>query len=298
MEEKNYFLAKWLNQEITEEELKKHVSEDEIRSYKKIIAATQQLKTPDFNKEKVLETVLNSKKSKVRKLNFTKHIYKVAALIAVIFATYWFTSNQTDEFSTQYSEKTNFNLPDNSKVELNAGSTASFKTKNWTNNRTIKLNGEAYFKVEKGSKFSVETKHGIISVLGTQFNIIARENFFEVVCFEGLVSVDYNKKSIKLPAGNSLKIMNTIESKNTNITDSKPSWIDNSSTFKSMPYSYVIDEFERQYNVEITYPSDIENSLFTGNFEHNKLELALKAISIPMDLNYSINKGKVVLTLK
>jgi len=33
----DYFLAKWLNKEITEKELKNYLSEDEIRSYKKIL---------------------------------------------------------------------------------------------------------------------------------------------------------------------------------------------------------------------------------------------------------------------
>ena len=45
----NYFLAKWLQGEITEEELLKHISTDELRSYKKIISTSKNLKSPDFN---------------------------------------------------------------------------------------------------------------------------------------------------------------------------------------------------------------------------------------------------------
>lgn len=298
MEEKNYYLAKWLNNEITEEELKEFLSEEEIRAYKKIAAETQLLKTPDFKQKEILKTVLESKKPKVRKLSFYKHFYKVAALIAVIFATYWFTSNQTESYRTQLAEKITFELPDNSVVELNADSKVTFQPKKWNKNRDLNLNGEAYFKVEKGSKFSVNTSNGIVSVLGTQFNVTSRKNFFEVVCFEGLVSVSYNSKEVKLPKGTSIKILDNKEVFVSKVKSEKPSWIENTSTFKSMPYSYVIDEFERQYNVKITYPSAIKNNLFTGNFEHNKLELALKAISIPMNLTYTINNNKVLLALE
>lgn len=298
MEEKNYYLAKWLNNDITEEELKEFLSEEEIRAYKKIATETQLLKTPYFKQKEILKTVLESKKPKIRKLSFYKHFYKVAALIAVIFATYWFTSNQTESYTTQLAEKITFGLPDNSVVELNADSKVTFQPKKWNKNRDLNLNGEAYFKVEKGSKFSVNTSNGIVSVLGTQFNVTSRKNFFEVVCFEGLVSVSYNSKEVKLPKGTSIKILDNNEVSVSKVKSEKPSWIENTSTFKSMPYSYVIDEFERQYNVKITYPSAIKNNLFTGNFEHNKLELALKAISIPMNLTYTINNNKVLLALE
>ena len=55
--EKNYFLAKWLNGEITEETLMEHVSEDEIRAYKKIISATNQLESPSFDAQENLEKI-------------------------------------------------------------------------------------------------------------------------------------------------------------------------------------------------------------------------------------------------
>ena len=69
--DKNYFLAKWLNHEITEEELLKHISVDEFESYKKIVSATEALKTPDFNTEEALKK-LARKKSIIRKKLFKK----------------------------------------------------------------------------------------------------------------------------------------------------------------------------------------------------------------------------------
>ena len=131
----NYFLAKWLNNEITEAELKNHLSEEEIRAYKKIISASNQLETPAYNAEEALEKIkLKHSKSKVKRLSFINFFYKVAAVLAIIVASYYFISDKNTTYATNFAEKTNFELPDNSNVHLNADSEITFKPKNWKNN--------------------------------------------------------------------------------------------------------------------------------------------------------------------
>jgi len=289
---RNYFLAKWLNNEITEEEL---------HSFRRIIATTDQLKIPSFNAEEALKKMkpLHQKKSKVKKVNFLKYSYRVAAMLAILFSAYYFVSNKDTEYNTQLAEKINFELPDNSKVNLNADSEITFKANKWNKKRELNLKGEAYFSVEKGSKFTVNTSLGSVSVLGTQFNVQVRDAYFEVFCYEGLVSVNYNNKTIKLPAGSSFKVLNSNTEFSNSITETKPSWLKNNSSFASVPYSYIINELERQYNIEVTYDKALENTLFTGNFTHTNLETALKAICIPLNLNFTIfNENKVSISMQ
>ena len=284
----NYFLAKWLANEISEAELKKHISEEDLRAYKKIVSTTNTFETPEFYAhENLAKLDLSKSKTKVRKLNFTKYIYRVAAVFAIIFATYYFVENRTQQYNTTIAEKINFELPDNSSVDLNADSKIAFNPVNWKKNRNLSLSGEAYFKVAKGAKFTVNTTMGNVTVLGTQFNVIARSNYFEVVCYEGLVSVTYKNNTIKIPAGSSFKVLNSEIKFNKFVSETAPLWIQNISSFKSMPYWYVINELERQYNISITYNQKYSDSLFTGNFEHSNLENALKAITIPLNLNYT-----------
>jgi ferric-dicitrate binding protein FerR (iron transport regulator) len=291
----NYFLAKWLAKEISETELNKYVSEDEIRAYQKIISASNQLKVPSFNADEALEKLkLKDTKTKVRKLNFSKFIYRAAAVIAIIFGSYYFIGNQTQNYTTSFAEKINFDLPDNSTVNLNAASEITFKSSNWKKNRNLSLKGEAYFKVEKGSKFTVKTPVGNVTVLGTQFNVVARANYFEVVCYEGLVSATYKNNSIKIPAGSSFKVLNAKVKFEKTIDESNPSWIQNNSSFKSMPYWYVVNELERQYNITVEFNEIQANKLFTGSFTHNNIETALKAITIPLNLNYTFVTNKKV----
>ncbi|MBT8318328.1 MAG: DUF4974 domain-containing protein, partial [Lutibacter sp.] len=145
----------------------------------------------------------------------------------------------------------------------------------------------------------VNTNLGSVSVLGTQFNVQVRDAYFEVFCYEGLVSVNYNNETIKLPAGTSFKVLNSNTEFSNSITGTNPSWLKNNSSFASVPYSYIIKELERQYNIEVTYDKALKNTLFTGTFTHSNLETALKAICIPLNLNYTIlTKNKVSITMQ
>ncbi len=293
--ENEYYLAKWLSGEVDEEELMKHISKDELRSFKKIVSVTQNLKSPDFNIEEALENIkLKRNTSKVKKLSFLKYTYRVAAMVAVLISSYYFISTKNTSYTTQLAEKTTFELPDNSKVNLNAESEITYKSKNWENARALKLKGEAFFSVTKGSKFTVNTPLGTVQVLGTQFNVVARDTYFEVNCYEGLVSATYNNKIFKIPAGSTFKVLNSITEFSSENTGINPTWIHNSSSFKSMPYKFVINELERQYNIKIEYDVKLANTIFTGNFTHTNLELALQAISIPLNLKFTIFNEKLV----
>ena len=212
----------------------------------------------------------------------------------MIITSYYFISTKNTSYTTNLAEKITFELPDQSEVHLNANSKITFKVNNWENSRTLNLKGEAYFSVKKGSKFTVNSSLGSVQVLGTKFNVIERDHYFQVNCYEGLVSVTYKNESVKVPAGSSFKILNETTQFSNNTNEIMPNWLQNSSSFKSIPYSYVVKELERQYNIAIEYDVKYKNNLFTGSFIHSNLELALEAISIPLNLKYEIISDKKV----
>ena len=77
-----------------------------------------------------------------------------------------------------------------------------------------------------------------------------------------------------------------------------PTWANKYvSSFKSVPYSEVIKEYERQYNIKIEADNIDTNQLFTGSFTNTNKELALKSITLPLKLKYNKeNNTKIVLT--
>lgn len=80
-------------------------------------------------------------------------------------------------------------LPDSSKVTIKPQTELTFKPLLWKYVRKVKFEGEALFEVEKGNKFEVVSANAKTVVLGTSFNIYARENNYNVTCFSGKVKV-------------------------------------------------------------------------------------------------------------
>ncbi len=205
--------------------------------------------------------------------------------------------NTETEFIAQNNEQIEFVLPDASAVFLNAGSEISYDEKDWSNHRNISLQGEAFFKVAKGSKFEVQTSKGTVSVLGTEFVVKARPNYFEVICYEGKVLVNYAGKSLTLTAGNGFNVFDSTQ-KSIQTKDLAPTWLQSKSSFTSIPFSEVVQEIERQYNIRVSLENIQEQDLFTGSFTHNNLETALQALTIPFNLSYTIDGNNVVLKSK
>lgn len=292
------YLAKWLNNDLSEEELAVFKKSAEYASYEKLMKVSGTLEAPDFDTDKALTDFKNNhlqKGIKVIKMNPMRKLLRIAAAIAVILgASYFYVSTLDESVSTQYAERSELRLPDNSEIILNADSRITYSEKNWDKERSISLQGEAFFKVAKGQKFTVATNDGLVTVLGTQFNVENRKGFFEVSCYEGLVSVLFNGKESKLPAGNSFVAINGSVLKTESPANTTPSWMSNESTFKSIPLNYVLDEFERQYNIEVKTQNVNLEQLFTGSFSNTNINLALQSISTPSQIKYELEGNNVL----
>jgi len=292
------YLAKWLNNELSETELSEFKKSDEYVSYMKILEVSKQLEAPEFNVEEAYQNfknVQNLDSTKVVSLRPYKSFLRVAAAIAILLTGSYFYLNSLDEtFSTQLAERTEVQLPDSSEIILNAASKVSFSKKKWDSERNVALTGEAFFKVAKGKKFTVSTEAGTVSVLGTQFNVENRTDFFEVTCYEGLVSVLYNNKEQKLPAGTSFLVVNGKIMGDTATKNGQPSWVNNESSFKSIPLKYVFAEFERQFNVKVKTENVNLNQLFTGTFSNTAKKIALESISTPSKISYKLEGDNVL----
>ena len=295
--EEESFLAKWLDGTISDVTLKELVSEQDFIDYKKIKNGLELLDelnrpvAPSFN-------TLYSSIHKKRNFKHTQASFKwglsIAASILVVLGCYFAFNFEEITYKTSYAEQKTINLPDGSEVVLNAKSVINFNEKDWLNNRTILLKGEAFFKVKKGSTFSVQTSNGLVRVLGTQFNVKDTDTFFEVVCYEGKVSVTNNKKEYVLSPGNAIRKVDGKDSEKHNKENSLPSWLNGESSFVSVPLKYVILELEKQYNIEIDAHRIDDSIIFTGSFSNKDLKLALVSVFKTMDIHYVKEKNGVL----
>lgn len=299
MENKDQIL-KWLNGELTPEELAVFKETDEYLQLRPIAENSARFEVPVFDeedhyqklKEKMAAQQVEPKESFDRAFYF-----KIAAIFVMVFATgLFFLMNNQEKISTGTSEITLLDLPDNSSIVLNGDSQISYRPGNWDDERSLKLTGEAFFKVETGADFTVKTDNGDIKVVGTAFTVKSRNDEFQVWCYEGAVKVLFRQKEYLLKANQSFSGTGDLNSGIILFTEEIPAWAVQESTFEAVPLREVIKELEQQFNVEISARNVDLNQLFTGSFSHSDIELALKAVTIPLQLKYSTEaENKIVL---
>lgn len=295
--DKETLIKKWLNHDLTPEEQRAFEALDDYENLVKLDGALHKFKAPELDSDYVFENISNhiNKKQEV-KTNWVKPILRIAAVLAICFSVYYFTTSTDTHIATLTSEKTNLTLPDASMVTLNSKSTLTYNDKKWEDNRNLDLKGEAFFKVTKGEKFTINTSQGNVTVLGTEFNVNSRDGLFNVTCYEGSVKVITDLKTDILKPGDNFLILDGKYIATEKETLRKPKWLNNESHFKSMPFKYVLKEFERQYNVTIDSKTIDTNVLFTGSFTHKNKDLALKSITLPLNIKYSIKNQLIELS--
>lgn len=288
-------LHKWINGDLTKEELELFKLRPEYDSLVELYKNTEELSIPSLNEEKVLANILQEKKKnatpeKGRRVFLSSWAkYGVAASILLIAAwLFWPQSNEV-KYNLAIGERTEATLPDGSKFVLNAESVLTYNKDTWETSRTLNLKGEAFFEVKKGSKFSVKTASGVVEVLGTKFNVRARNNTLEVNCQSGKVGVS-NTEGVKfgeLLANDAIRLLEngSIESWKNPPAD-KASWVDGIYSFKNVSLAVVLQELERQYNLNVDAKNVDSKINISTSFQKGNLELSLKTILTPLGISY------------
>ena len=232
-----------------------------------------------------------------RRIPLRRWTLYAAAAIALLGISFYFLFQSPDQiFQTANGEQLSQTLPDGSKVYLNAASKVNFP-KEWNSERTLEMSGEAFFEVKKGERFTVNTAFGKVEVLGTAFNIFARNDKFYVTCYSGEVRVTGKKgRPAVLTKGQSAKFNRGQLRVFEDTTQISPEWQSGSFSYNSVPLMEVIQELERQFDVEVDVSRIATNRYYYGFFTNNNLDSALYSITFPMDLKAEKVGQQIVIT--
>ena len=209
----------------------------------------------------------------------------IAAAILVLVAFSAFIRFYSVEHVTLNGQQQVVTLPDGSTTKLNAGSQLSYNPYWWNVSREINFEGEGYFEVQKGSDFTVFSKFGSTTVLGTKFNIYARKTNYRVTCFEGSVRVNNETggEVVIKPNQKAVGITKDILVEDINQSEVDRAWRDNYFMFTSTNIMEVIEEIERQYNLKVEYTG--EELFYTGNFTRDQtIDRTLSIVSLSLNL--------------
>lgn len=195
------------------------------------------------------------------------------------------------------------NLPDGTKIWLNAGSSLKYPTIFASNERKVELVGEAYFEVFHNPEkpFIVSTANQLeVKVLGTHFNLSAYANdqVYKTTLFEGKVEVSTNQTKVALKPFQQAILQDGALTV-TEVSDTNEmSWKNELFAFQKQPLENILKEFERWYDVEFICPQEFKNISFNGKISRQKtLKQALNIIDKEGTVHFK-NEGRRIWVTK
>lgn len=292
-------LGRWLSGDLSAEEKERFEASEGFETYRVISEYSSQLAEPDYNTDaeyQKLQGALKDKKPKetpVVKMSRWRFMAMAASVTLLIGLGSVLVFNRFFSTVVEYTaqgETRSIVLPDQSEIALNVSSSVEYNENSWEDDRSVTLAGEAYFKVNKGSRFLITTNHGTVEVLGTEFNIRNRNAITEVICYEGTVKVtDLKGESKILEQGDFARIKEGIMEVNwVPEISGDAEWKNGYSTFHNSPFINVVEELENQYKVSVNCETDISNRVYVGAFPHDNIEEAMQLVFAPMGLEYSM----------
>lgn len=228
---------------------------------------------------------------------------KVAAVALLTLACYGLYQNMqwNNEEVKMYTvsvpagQRTHLTLPDGTTVWLNARTTFSYPTSFNSNERTVFLQGEAYFEVSKNlhKPFIVQTQQYNIEVLGTKFDVEAYPDSknFETTLMQGSVKVSSPQnpeQSLTLKPNEKVFLKDGVLT-STQVSDfSSYRWKEGLICFKNIPFEYVMEEFEKYYGMKIVVKNkSVHSYSYTGKFRQTDgIDYALNVLQRDIYFKY------------
>ncbi len=297
--DKDKLLADWLEGNITDETLQKQLTKEEYLQFLKIRNGFELLGKVEKSKKKIwnnLQTEIKTKpqQNNSRRASFKMAFSSVAAVLLLFLFIKIIANNKGVRFRNETAQNKILLLPDSSEVILFANAEIKYNPKKWHKKREVLLTGKAYFKVKKGGDFIVKTKHGIVKVVGTEFEVESNDHLFQVICFEGKVIVETTgKKDFLLTAGKGIAILNNRPEEIQTIW-SEPEWLHHIYNYKRQSLGTVLNELSKIYHIRFDTQKIDTTTLITGGFPKDNLKLSLQTVLKPMGISYK-KEGNLIL---
>jgi len=200
-------------------------------------------------------------------------------------------------------------LPDGSKIWLNADSKLKYPEIFKGATREIYLNGEAFFDVAKNTNhpFIIHLTNGTVQVLGTSFNVRAYDNESVVETSVATGRIAFIPKyrtprkkqdTVYLAPDHKASYTFTREELSTSITSGKEdkAWTEGKLVFRSLTMEQIAMELERNFGKKVIFVDDRPKEfIFTGSFENNSLDEIMYYLSRTKNFNYKITNSELLI---
>lgn len=274
----------------------------EVNTARRLVLAAQGLapekklsaERKQYLHDRLMENVRRENK---RRKMWTLSLSAAAAVLLLVVAMgiLWLNKDRMGSdllvISTPYGDRQEIVLPDGSKVILNANSTLTYQ-REWEvgADRRVQLSGEAHFTVTPQpatqAKFIVVTNDLDVQVLGTVFNVHAREQGTRVTLEEGKVTLQLHNavevgKNVEMEPGEQVLFSAQTQEFVAERVDAvaQNSWKDGIITFDGITLGHLGEIIEETFGLPVTFrDSTLNRKLITGAGPADDLELLLKTV--------------------
>jgi len=185
-------------------------------------------------------------------------------------------------------------IAENVSVDLAPGSSLDYNEETWNESRLVELKGQAFFDVNKGDKFTVQTTLGNVEVLGTEFEVWERDDLLQVSCYEGMVKVTTDGgQSAEIKVGEKVSINSGRLSRVEKHKDQGPGFLNNRVSYDRIELSSLAKEIERFYNIPVILNGIDKQKTFSGILISDDIDKACSYIAETLDLKYETGKEKI-----
>lgn len=307
-------LQRYIEGCVTQEEAEQVVDwlDEDERHVKDFLALHKVFDISVLNQLPVTSGVEAKRTISLRRI--VKEVLKAAAIILLILGgqSIWEKRDKEEVaplYQTLYvppGQRAELVLPDSTKIWLNACSRLVYPVTFMKENRSVVLEGEAYFEVRRNEKvpFVVKTPKTNVKVLGTEFNVCDYPDRpdFELALLKGsveLLPANWTN-AYRMKAGEQILfkegryISSTIED-----TDYFK-WKEGLLCFRDQPISEIIDKLSLYFDVKIHVENQkLLNEGYTGKFlVKDGIEQVLKVLQLEHRFTYVKNNDLKEITIK
>jgi transmembrane sensor len=221
-----------------------------------------------------------------------------AAVIVILITLMVWTARpfgpSMKQMVTQNGETREITLSDGSSVRLNCSSTLAFRRSFGRVSREVYLDGEGFFEVVPAtSPFIIRTDNAETTVLGTEFNVRARDDETTVIVRHGRVRVGTTArnegKEVVLTGGEMAVIVGeAAPTAPMNVdVNAMLGWLEGKIVFVRTSFADILAELERRYDVSIDLQSpQIAEQTVTASFDQVSLATVLRSLCLTVEADF------------
>jgi len=261
-----------------------------------------------------LQSIIVEEKSAVKSLLSYRWIgYAAACLLILSLSIFLYKRQQMSWDITAQPEFVQQNVPmgsymnvllaDHTQVKLGPKSILEYPKQFSGNERKVKLNGEAYFKVahNENKPFVIQTGDLSIKVLGTSFNVhaFADDAVSKVALFTGKVEVGRGAVSQQIKPGQAIiydKHKGTFTVEEFDLVKEKGN-MDGILHFEQASYLEIAKQLNRKYGLAYQERADIQ-LVYSGTIAHEPLLQVLEKLTLTTSYHFSVKSNKLIVRKK